>query len=191
MAIDHTVSLTNRRVKVKPKRFVQGGINADTITVESDPEWLECDQILVTFSNESITDPSTLVYPAIGQPLKVPRRMLSEIGVLRISFTGYINGEARLTTEYQSDSLASEVVRSGIIAGDVIGEDDDGEIGDIVADCLSAAQEARNAAQLAETASQRVTKISTGDGQPVLGGVKGDLYIDSTTGELYEFTDIS
>lgn len=198
MSINHTVSLVNRRVKVKPKRFVQGGINADTITVESDQEWTECDQILVTFHNESVMSPATVVYPRIGEALRVPKRMLEEVGTLRMSFTGYVNGEARLTTELQSDALASEVVQSGLIAGDILepgGDDED--VGDIVADCLEAASEAReaaadakDAAQLATDASDRVTRISTGDGPPVLGGKKGDLYIDSTTGELYELSTI-
>lgn len=188
MSILHTVTLENRRIKVNPKRFVQGGINSDEIVVSADAEWHECDHILVSFQHDSIQDPMTLIYPGIGVPLKVPRKMMDPIGYFRLSFTGYVNGKVRLTTEIQSDSQACNVVEAGYIAGDYIDEEQEG-IGDLIAQTLDAAEEAKEAAKLAEEAAKRATRISTGDGPPTLGGIEGDLYIDAQTGALYEFSN--
>lgn len=201
MSISHAVTLLNRKVRVNPKRFVQGGINADEIIVSSDEEWNECDKILAAFSNTNVAETAVLLYPGIGQPLTVPKSVLGEIGDLYISFTGYVDGEARLTTEIMSSPC--NVVESGVIAGDITIEDDDldliGQLIDEVQDASGMVDEvnavidrATEAAEKAESASQsRAPGISTGEGAPVIGGIKGDLYIDAETGELYEFTNNS
>lgn len=238
MSMQHTVTLTNRKVKCNQKRFVQGGINADEIVIgsDADAEWSECDKILVTFQNRSVAFPVTLLYPGIGQPLKVPKSVLEEIGDLYISFTGYVDGEARLTTEIMTTPCS--VVESGIIAADItIGTDEDmdllgqliddvqeavenanqavddanaavdsannaaGKIDSVVSAIKDQTSDAVNAANDAVTKAEdaidraedlinqkRAPGISTGEGAPVLGGeIIGDLYIDSVTGELYEF----
>lgn len=194
----HTVSLVDRKVKCNPKRFVQGGINADEIVVASDEEWTLCDKILVTFYNPSTT-PETRLLPGIGQNLRVPKSVLEYVDDLYLSFTGYIDGEVRMTTQLMSSP--ANVVESGLVAGDITIEDEDldfiGQLIDEVKDASGlmddvegAIDRANEAAEKAEQASQsRAPGISTGEGAPVIGGIKGDLYIDSESGALYEYTE--
>ena len=42
---------------------------------------------------------------------------------------------------------------------------------------------------MAEEASKRATKISADSGEPLIGGITGDLYIDTETGKLFEFKE--
>lgn len=188
MALLHTVEIKNRRVNVSPLEIVQGGINSDEIVVVADEEWQKCDQILATFHNESVQNPVTLVYSGIGSALNIPKAVMSEPGTMRISFTGYQNGRARIVTEIQGVRDAFQVVESGVIAGDIVPDDED-EVGDLVGACLEAAQEAKDAAKMAEEASKRATKISADSGEPLIGGITGDLYIDTETGKLFEFKE--
>ena len=116
----HNVVIKQRKVYLKNRDFVQGGINADEINLTVDPEWEICDTILVTFKNENVEDTVTYLI-APGTPLLIPSSVLSEPGLLYFSFTGYVGQEKRLTTEKPSHVYCGKVYPAGVIAEE--GED--------------------------------------------------------------------
>lgn len=113
--IQHTITVADRTItSIEPRRFVQNGIDADEIVLVLDDEWSEVSTILVTFKNSAITNPVSLIYS--GDPIKVPKRILSEIGSLTISVTGYGDDMKRVITEAMtSTSVIGNITASGIV----------------------------------------------------------------------------
>ena len=116
----HNIVIKQRKVYLPNKHFVQGGINSDEIALFTDPEWEECDTILVTFKNTKLDKTETyLIKP--GEPLLIPKSILSEAGLLYFSFTGYVGEEKRYTTEAMTHVYCGKVHPAGVIAEE--GED--------------------------------------------------------------------
>lgn len=113
----HNAVIKQRKIYLKNRNFVQGGINADEIAVFPDVEWETCDTLLATFRNENIEKPETRLIEA-GIPLLIPKSMLSKAGLLYFSFTGYVNGEKRITTEHMTHVYCGKVHPAGVIAGE-------------------------------------------------------------------------
>ena len=111
----HNVVIKQRKVYLKNRDFVQGGINADEISVFPDLEWEDCDTILVNFENENVEKTETrLVQP--GTPLLIPKSMLEKAGLLYFSFTGYVGDTKRITTEHMTHVRCGKVHLAGVIA---------------------------------------------------------------------------
>lgn len=116
----HVAKIDNRKVTVFLPWFVQGGINSDEIVLKADSEWVGCDTILCTFTNEN-TGKAVSYLCSQETNLYVPKSMLEVVGALQISFTGYKGGKVRLTTEKMGCENMCRVIPSGVIAGE--GED--------------------------------------------------------------------
>lgn len=114
----HNIVVRERKLYLKNPRFVKGGINSDEIIIFPDEEWEACTTILVTFKNENVESTVTYLLPGPKQPMLVPKSILSEVGDLYISLTGYVKDEMRLTTQKMSHVYCGKVVESGVIAED-------------------------------------------------------------------------
>lgn len=168
----HNAEINNRRVTVNSPRFVQGGINSDTIVVNYDEEWAECDTILCTFDNESLEKPETYLYSP-SQELFVPKSVLEKVGILRISFTGYIDGNIRLTTQIMHVNPC-RVVPSGVIAGE--GEDSHPDQLDYLGQLIKEVED------LKEDIQSGVFDYNNAINKPSIGGIQ--LVGDKTFEEL-------
>lgn len=134
----HNIVIKQRRAYLYNNRFVQGGINSDTVSLFTDPEWEDCDTILITLKNSNVENPETyLIKP--GEPLTIPKSMLSEAGFLYFSFTGYKGEEQRYTTEKMSDFYCGKVYPAGVIAEE--GEDSHPDDLDFLASLIKEVQD--------------------------------------------------
>lgn len=111
----HTVKVENRTISsIDPRRFVQNGIDADELVLDLDAEWSEVNTTIITFKNSAIEDPIALIYS--GDPIKVPKTILSEVGSLTISVTGYGEDMKRVITEAMTQTnIIGNITASGIV----------------------------------------------------------------------------
>lgn len=200
--MNHTITVQSRRIrKIDPKRFVQHGISADEISLNLDSEWGEVDRILITLQNEALDGPESIAFlewdNETKNPVTVPKTLLSEVGALDISIIGYGDDIIRLVTEALSESAKAQVVLAGLVPddSDLPSIDEDGVT--TLPELLDAVNEANKKADYAVEKVDNIdeiargSQISVGSGPPKVGGKEGDSYIDSETGEIYVFEEIS
>lgn len=116
MALVHKLSVKGRKISISNKRFVQGGINSDTLSIELDPEFAECERVLVSLKrDDSENDPLAFELNE-SKTVMVPSDILATVGTFAIGVTGYdSNGNARITTEAMGPGKECEVVEASFI----------------------------------------------------------------------------
>ena len=137
----HNIVIKQRKVYLPNNHFVQGGINSDEICLFVDPEWEECDTILMTLNHTGLEDSETpgtyLIQP--GVELLIPKAFLDKPGLLYFSFTGYVGEEKRYTTEKMSTVYCGKVHPAGVIAEE--GEDSHPDELDFLASLIKEVQD--------------------------------------------------
>lgn len=114
--MEHVLRVERHRLGLSPRNFVQNGINHDTVMVVTDDEWRSCDRVLLTIEHDALTE--TWTTRLEDGPVVVPSGMLAVLGTMRMSLTGYVGEEQRLTTQRMSEYEAGVVVPSGALPGD-------------------------------------------------------------------------
>lgn len=209
MAMIHKLAIKERKiVALTPRFFVQGGINADQIEIHADAEWLACDSIMVHIDRYGM-DPFRALYD--GKPMTVPQRFMETPGQIYFALTGYIGDDVKITTARMAPLESGAVIETGATDGgatpeeeqpdlwaqlinlctetaanEILRQKNEQERQERFEDSITRCEDAtKRAEQIAEV--QRGTSISLGEGAPVLQGIEGDSYVDTTTGDLWEF----
>lgn len=196
MAVRHVITARGQTLHVDVSPVVQNGLNSDEIELRLGPAW---DGLSLVLTLGAGSDAVQVIYG--GAPVSIPAALMYEVGWLPVTVTGYDeDGRVRMVSACAAHLL--KVVPSGYYDG-TGGTDGDGEdlLGQLVGayeDAVQAAQAAQEAADRANEAAESVgsgeggtgvrgTQISLGEGDPKLGGIEGDSYIDSLTGGLWEY----
>lgn len=184
--MNHVIQVCNRRLRALGPTVVANGIEADTIELSLDSEWDGLSVVLVLGDS---ANPVKLSW--CGEPVNIPSQLLDAPGFLPVSVVGY-DGTKRVTTAAANRLL--RVIPSGVVDG----SDPYPEEPDLLSQLVKARDEALDAAEDAREAiagidpggeGVRGTQITLGEGDPVVGGIEGDSYVDSVTGNLWEFVD--
>lgn len=171
--LTHVATVRGRRVSVEPRTVVQHGVNADAVVLDLDDEWSGLARVTLVMSKGGLSTARTWE----GEPLAIPWDLMEEPGPLHLTVVGRTGADVRVVTERMQ--APPHVVPSGDLDGTH-------EPGDPALDEVQQAiEDARDAASEAREAAGRCRTISCGPGGPGSGGVAGDLYIDTQTGELY------
>lgn len=169
----HVATVRGRRVSVWPRPIVQHGVNSDAVALDLDDEWADLARVTLVMSKGGLSTATTWE----GEPIAVPWDLMEEPGPLHLTVVGRSGSDVRVVTERMQ--APPHVVPSGELDGTH-------EPGDPALDEVQQAiEDAREAAGEAREAAGRCRTISCGPGVPGSGGVAGDLYIDTETGELY------
>ena len=177
----HTATVRGRAVSAEPRRVVQRGVNSDAVSLDLDEELEAMDRVTLVLTKGG----ASTALPWAGEPLPVPYEIMEEPGPIYLTVVGRTGEDVRVVTERMASPLV--VVESGEVDGTY-------EPGDPALDEVQRAiADAREAAVRADEAAERASSlpsISCGGGAPSLGGVRGDLYIDSEGGALWEYGEI-
>lgn len=169
----HEARVRGRRLTCRPREVVQHGVNSDAVRLDLDDEWSGLARVTLVMSKGGL---STAV-SWDGEPLAIPWDLMEEPGPLHLTVVGRTGSDVRVVTARMQAPM--QVVPSGDLDGTH-------EPGDPALDEVQQAiEDARDAASEAREAAGRCRTISCGPGGPGSGGVAGDLYIDTQTGELY------
>lgn len=176
----HTARVEARAVSCDPRTVVQNGVNSDAIALDLDGEWSSFERVSLVMSKGGA---STSV-PWLGEPIPVPYEAMEDVGELFLTVIGRSGDDVRVVTRRMSAPLV--VVESGDIERSYEpGDPALDEVQQAIKDAEDAAADANAAAEQARA----LPSISCGDGPPSLGRNRGDLYIDSKDGILYEFSE--
>lgn len=169
----HTATVRCRTLECEPRAVVQHGVNSDAVALDLDAEWGGAERVSLVLAKGGRA--TSLAW--VGEPLRIPYELMEDTGPLYLTVVGRTGSDVRVVTRRMSMPL--EVVEAGEVDGDYEpGAPVLDEVQQAIADAEGAASEAREAAARCRT-------ISCGKGGPEGGGVAGDLYIDSDSGNLY------
>lgn len=171
MATNHYVRVRGREITVSNGTMPSRGKGSDTISLDLDDEWDGLSTIVILGAEGR--GPGLVKVPYAGGAVEIPEAAMSVDGFLPVSVVGYDStGEVRLTT-YAADR-AIEVRRSG----ETDGSEPPPEAPDVMGQLLSAASEAKGAADAAtQAASKLLQDAEEGrfDGAPGAPGKDGSI----------------
>lgn len=118
--IEHIATVRDRAITWDKREVVQHGLNSDTIRVDADSEFTNCDTLALILFNAS--NPRPMRY-MVDETLavRIPSALMEQTGALSVCLIGYVGGAVRIVTKQERMPLV--VVKSGETGG--IDQDDD------------------------------------------------------------------
>lgn len=149
--VNHTITVSGRRISVDDKTLIQNNVRTDTISLDLDGEW-DGINVAIVIGNSS----GKVELSWSGSPLVIPAQIAAVIGAIDVSVVGYsADGLTRLVTVYAPGAMT--VIRSG----DIVGEVPEEELPSLTAQLMESAKAANNAASAANTAKANADKATT------------------------------